>query len=295
MNNRNRFLMLFIGIVAFIGVGCEDRRMNNMVADKVYLNNHGENIQDVFKGDDFVYSLHVIKSGIGQTSGEVSLSLDESALSKYEGKYTVLPAELYKIKSNQITMAASDYQVPFEIVFNVSGIEALQATTELTYAVPVKLSSATIELGAENEILSVIVPHVVTPYLEFKTPGLALTTASISTSFSPAETKFYAFVKTNYHNKSDLEYTIEVDEDALEIYNLEKETTYELLPAEAYKIDPTTFVVANLNNEQAFSYYLLKGKVRNGSYMLPLKIKTVSKYGINLAKSTMLIPVSIQD
>jgi hypothetical protein len=295
MNNRNRLLALLMYILAIFGVGCEDRRMNNMVADKVYLNNFGLNEQDILKGENFIYSLQVIKSGVGQTGGNVTLRVDESALSKYGDKYTLLPAELYKIKSTEITLSASDYQVPFEIEFNVAGIEALQTTTELLYAVPVKLSSATIQLGDEEEVSSVIVPHVLNPYLEFKTPGLAPATASVSTALSPNETKFYAFVQTNYNNKSDLGYTVEMDAMALEAYNLEKETNHQLLPSEAYKIDPATFVVANLNNEQALSYYLLKGKVPNGSYVLPLKITSVSKYGINPAKSTMLIPVSIQD
>lgn len=295
MNNKNRFLPLFIGLIATFGTGCEDRRMNNMIEDKVYLSNSGENVQNIFKWDHSTYPLQVIKSGSGQQGGEVTLSVEESALTPYASKYALLPAELYKVKASQLTMDKADYSTSFEIEFNTAAIDALQATTKLRYAVPFKLSSATIKPGADNTLYSIVVPNLLDPYLEFKTAGLAASTASISSANAPAETRFYAFVKTNYNNNADLTYKVEVDEAVLTAYNLEKKTSHKLLPAEAYKIDPASLTVASLNNEQALTYYLIKDKVSKGEYMLPLKITAVSQYGINPAKSTMLIPVKIQD
>jgi hypothetical protein len=295
MKFKNRLMHLFVLSLTILGAGCEDRRMNNMTEDKVYLNNFGENVQNIFKWDNFTYQLQVIKSGVGQQEGEVALSVDETALAKYGSKYTLLPAGLYKIKTPQLTLAKSDYQVPFEIEFDAAGIETLKATTNLLYAVPLKLTSNTIKPASENQLLSVIVPNVVNPYIQFKTAGLAPATASISTASSPSEVKFYAFLQTNFHNREDLGYKVEVDQATLTAYNLEKKTNHKLLPAEAYRLDAATFVIAGLNNEQAMSYYLIKGKVPNGDYMLPLKITTVAKHGINPAKATMLIPVKIQD
>jgi hypothetical protein len=295
MKSKNRFCQLFICLIATFGMGCEDRRMNNMIEDKVYLSNYGENIQNIFKWDNSTYSLQVVKSGSGKQGGEVTLSVEESALTPYVSKYTLLPAALYKIKASQIVLNKDDYSASFEIEFNTAGIEALQEDTKLRYAVPFKLSSATLIPGVEDALYSIVVPNILNPYLEFKTAGLAPSTASISTANSPAETRFYAFVQTNYHNNDNLEYKVEVDEAVLTAYNLEKKTSHKLLPAEAYKIDAASMIVANLNNEQALSYYLIKGKVPNGAYMLPIKITSVSKHGINPAKSSMLIPVKIQD
>lgn len=290
-------MYLFMLSLTILGVGCEDRRMNNMVEDKVYLNNYGENVQNIFKWDHFTYNLMVVKSGVGQQGGEVALKVDEALLSKYYGsKYTLLPPEYYKLKTSTLTLDKSDYQIPFEIEFDAAGIESLQATTKLLYAVPVILTAGgSLKPAAESQLYSIVVPKVLSPYIEFKTAGLAPSTASISSAISPAETKFYAFVKTNYDNKADLQYKAEVDEAVLAAYNLEKKTTHKILPEVAYRIDAASFTIANLNNEQALSYYLIKGKVPNGEYMLPLKITEVSKYGINPAKSTMLIPVKIQD
>jgi hypothetical protein len=295
MKNNNRLIPFVIGAMALIGAGCEDRRMNNMIEDKVYLTKFGENVQNVFKWDNYTYELQVTKSGVGQQGGEVRLSVDESALAPYAAKYKLLPADLYKIKSTTLQLGKGDYDVPFEIELNTAGIEALKAATKLNYAVPFKLTSSTIAPAAENQLVSVFVPNVLSPYIEFKTAGLSPATSSISTASAPDETKFYVFLRTNYDNRTDLEYKVEMDEAVLTAYNLEKKTNHKLLPAEAYRIDANTFKIAKLNNEQALSYYLLKGKVPNGDYMLPLKITTVAKHEINPAKSTILIPVKIQN
>ncbi|WP_192579122.1 DUF1735 domain-containing protein [Dyadobacter aurulentus] len=295
MKIKNSLLNLLICLPAIVGSGCEDRRLNNMVEDKVYLNDSGENLQNIFKWENFTYQLQAIKSGVGQQGGEVALHVDEALLAQFGDKYTLLPAELYKIKTPQVSFGEQDYSVPFEIEFNAAGIETLQAATELVYAVPVRISSNTIKPAGENQLYSLVIPQVLDPYIQFKTPGLAPGTAAISTANSPAETRFYAFLQTNYHNKTDLQYKVEVSEAALKAYNLANETTHKLLPAAGYRIDETTFTIANLNNEQALSYYLIKGKVPNGDYMLPLEITTVSKYGIDPSRSTILIPVSIQD
>ncbi|WP_165940078.1 DUF1735 domain-containing protein [Dyadobacter psychrotolerans] len=296
-NYKNSLLHLLALSLIILAAGCEDRRMNNMVEDKVYLNNFGLNNQNVFKGDNFTYNLQVVKSGVGTQEGEVTITVDESLLAKYYGtKYTLLPAAYYKVKNSTLKIEKSDYQVPFEVSFDAAGIEALQTTTQFTYAIPFKLSSAgSLHTAVETQLYSVVVPTVVSPYLGFKTAGLAAATSSLSLAGSPAETKFYAFVQTNYNNKADLQYKVEVDEAVLTAYNIEKKTSHKILPSQAYRLDPASFLVQNLNNEQALTYYLLKNNAPKGAYMLPLKLTQVSLFGINPAKSTMLIPVSIQD
>lgn len=295
MNNTNSLSLLLICLLAMVLPGCEDRRMNNMAEDKVSLNDFGENVQNVFKWENSTYQLRVIKSGAGQQGGEVTLNVDESVLAQYGDTYTLLPAPLYKVKAPLISLGKSDYSVPFEIEFDAAGIEALQTETKLVYAVPFRLSSNSIKPAAESQLYSVVVPKILSPYIHFKTAGLVQDASTVSTQNSPSETRFYAFLQTNYHNKTDLQYKVEISEAALTAYNLANGTTHKLLPADAYRIDEGSFVIANLNDEQALSYYLLKGKVENGEYMLPLEITEVSKYGIDPSRSTMLIPVKIQD
>ncbi len=290
---QRRLAQVWVCLLALLGSGCEDRRMNNMIGDQVYLNEFGENVQPVFKGDHFTYRLQVIKSGVGQQSGEVSINVDASILARYEDKYTLLPAELYQVKSSRVPLGSSEYSAHFEVEFDAAAIERLEASTHLQYAIPFRLSSNTLKLAPDQQLFSVVVPKVLNPYIQFKTPGLAPATASVSQTSSAPETRYYAFLQTNYHNQADLQYKVEVSERALTAYNKEQGTTHQLLPAAAYRIDQTSFTIAGQNNEQAMSYYLMTGKVPAGEYMLPFEITQVSKYGIDPQAKTMLIPVKI--
>lgn len=295
MTFQCRLTQVWVCFLVLLGSGCEDRRMNNMIGDQVYLNESGENVQNVFKGEQFIYRLQVIKSGVGQEGGEVSIQVDESILARYEGKYTLLPAALYKVKSPQISLKSSDYSADFEVEFDAAAIQELEAGTRLKYAIPFRLSSNTLQLASDQQLFSVVVPKVLNPYIQFKTPGIAPATSSVSQANSAPETRYYAFLQTNYNNQSDLQYKVEVSEGALAVYNKEHGTTHRLLPAAAYRVDQSSFTIANLNNEQAMSYYLMTGKVPAGEYMLPLEITQVSKYGIDPQAKTMLIPVKILD
>lgn len=290
-----RLVQAWICFLALVGSACEDRRMNNMVSDQVYLNKFGENVQNIFKGEHFTYQLQVIKSGVGQQGGEVSIQVDASILGRYEGKYALLPAELYKVKSSQVSLKSSDYSAHFEVEFDAAAIQNLEADTGLQYAIPFRLSSNTFKLAPDQQLFSVVVPKVLSPYIQFKTPGLAPATSSVSEANSAPETRYYAFLQTNYNNRSDLQYKVEVSESALAAYNKEQGTTHRLLPAAAYRIDQSSFNISSLNNEQAMSYYLLTGKVPVGEYMLPFEITQVSKYGIDPQAKTMFIPVKITE
>lgn len=297
MKYKNRLLYLFMLSALVWGAGCEDYRLNNMVDDKIYLNSFGLNPQNIYKWEGYTYTLNVNKSGVGQQSGEVQLTLDETLLTQYGTTYTLLPSEMYKIKTSKLNLSTGDYQVPFEIEFNAAAIEALAASTKMLYALPVKLTSPnnSLKLAADAQTFSVIVPTVLDAYIGFKVSGLTATKSVVNMANSPAEMKFYSFVTTNYNNKWDLTYKVAVDAEALTAFNTANKTAHNLLPADAYRIDAGSLKVQNLNNEGAISYFIKKAGAPIGEYVLPLTITEVSKNGVNPAKKTTLIPVSIQN
>jgi len=287
---------LLVASIMIWGISCEDYRMANMTNDKVYIGNHGINPQNIYKGGEIVYSQMVIKSGVGQSGGNVSLSVDESLLTGFS-EYSLLPAQYYSFKSSNLNFDKSDYQMPFEIQFDAEGIEELKRETELNYALPIRLISESTSLPlseTEDTDFSIIVPHVLEPYVSFRDPGLGNNISTVSGP-SAAETRFFAFVSTNYHNQQELTYQVEVDEEALESYNAANETNFKILPAEGYRLDEASMKIPHLNNTASLAYYLYKDKVPKGNYVLPVTIKQVSRHGINPVASTMLIQVAIQD
>lgn len=275
---------------------CKDHRMDKMIDDSVYLVNTGVNEQKIFTGEGFSYAVTAIKAGTGRQSGTVGLTVNESLLPEYGSEYTLLPDNYYSLGQNQINFGKADYQLAFDVTFDAAGIRALKASTGLTYAIPFELTTAEASLKpapAPGQSVSIVVPLVLDPWIGFKAPGLQGIASSIN-SGSPSETKFNLFVSTNYHNQWDLSYDIVVDAAALEAYNQANKTTYKLLPAEAYRLDTEALSVPKLQNENSFTYYLLKDKAAAGTYMLPLRISSVSKHGIDPDRSLMLIPVTIE-
>lgn len=288
-------IFLFAGLLPGL-FSCEDHRMNNMVDDSVYLANFGIKEQNVYKGDGFTYPVTVIKSGAGMQGGSVTLAVNELLLAEHASQYTLLPNQYYTLKTSQLQFDKSDYRLDFDVDFDVAGIEALQASTGLEYALPFELAAAGSSLKLTGDAVqhySILVPKVLTPSLAFKSPGLQGVASSVNPS-SPPETKFHVFVNTNYHNNWNITYELQVDEAALSDYNQANETSHKLLPSDAYRIDSQSAIVPPLNNEWSFDYYLIKDKAPAGSYMLPVRISSVSHHGIDPDRSLMLIPVSIQ-
>lgn len=291
---KNLKFALFLGVL-FSLFACDDPRLDKMVDDSVYLANYGVHQQNIYMGEGFTYPITVVKAGVGQQSGTVRLSVSEEIISKYNGDYTLLPQQYYQIRQNEITLEKDDYQATFIIDYDVEGIQNLVATNGNSYAIPLELESINGEIAlADNpdQCTMLLVPQILSPYIGFKSPGLQNIPSAINAD-SPTETKFYAFVTTNFHNEWDLNFEVIVDEELLNQYNETNGTSYHILSADAYRINNATFQIPNRQNESSFEYYLIKDKVAAGNYMLPLRITSVSKFGIDPGRSQMLIPISI--
>jgi len=292
----SRFRNYCLLLCALVALGaCDDPRLDKIVDDSVYLANYGLHQQNVYTGEGFTYPVTVVKAGAGLQGGKVRLKVNDALITKYGGNYTVLPQQYYQIRQGEINLSKGDYRVAFNLDFDAAGIQTLAASTGLTYALPLELESAEQGLSlADNQDLStmLLVPRIQAPYISFRRPGLQDIPSAINPN-SAAETKFYAFVTTNYNNEWDLTYEVTVDASVLDAYNTANGTSHRLLPADAYRIASTTLKIPNLQNESSLEYYLIKGKAAAGNYMLPLRISSVSKHGIDPARSTMLIPVSI--
>ncbi len=268
-----------------------------MVDDQVYFLNAGVHQQNVYQGNEEPIEIMVVKGGTGNQSGTLQMAVEESLLEKFgDKKYSLLPAQYYKLKFTTLAFKKSDNRLPFEIEMDAVGIEALQKETDLKYAIPLSLTtSGGLKLSDEESGYTIIVPKVMKPYLQFKTPGLSPSTVNISLASSANETLSYVFLKTNYHNQIDLTYSIQLDTIALNVYNQTNGTSHKLFPASNYRLDEATFKLQQLNNEGALTLHVLKDNLKKGSYLLPLTITKVGKFGINPEAATTLVPISIQN
>ncbi|MDR3058843.1 MAG: DUF1735 domain-containing protein, partial [Prevotella sp.] len=112
-------IVVFTLLLLFIHTACIDNRMHNMVDDSIYVLKPSYNEVKVFNWEGFTYSFEVIKSGVGQQSSDVKLIVDESYLTSYNLEngtaYKLMPADLYTMKTTQMTLSSKDYRALFPI------------------------------------------------------------------------------------------------------------------------------------------------------------------------------------
>lgn len=287
-----------------LSTACEDNRMNYMVDDQIYLLNPGFNETDIFNWGDFTYNLYVIKGGKGRQGASVEFQVNETLLTEYNaanGKnYKLLPAEYYTIINKQISFGAEDYRKSFQIKFDTEAISQLQTTSADTYVLPCQMSilNATIETADPTRMNSMISPVVKEPYLQLQDIGL-LSTACMLAPEGIDEQLIYSRVQTNYYNDWDLSYTLEIDPSLIEAYNRDHGTTYKLLPEATYEFDKSTWNIPAKRDDQYIKINIKKkGVILSedeylfGDYIIPIRLATVSKFGINKDRSTLLYPVT---
>jgi hypothetical protein len=311
--NKNKAVQFIAwSLFLLLGFACDDDyRMHNMVDDQIYVLKTGFVSEEMFLGNDnYTYDFFVVKSGMGQQDANVELQIDEDLLTGYnlsQGTgYQVLPRDYYTIALKSLTFQPGEYRKSFQVVFRLKDILELQNTTTEHYVLPCRLNvlNPSIAIADPARMSSIIAPVIQKPYIEFDKNYLELLPADLSSGAvtmdkrSAEEIQYFTEISTNYPNPSDLSFTLEVDPDLVEEYNLKHATSYRLLPEAAYRFDQAQWkILANLTYQPLEFIILKEGLYQNnlplyGEYLLPLRISSVSRYEANPEQSVLLIPVS---
>lgn len=291
----------FFVLGAFIfATSCEDNRLDDMAEDQIYLVKSGLQQAQVYNFGSYDFELTVYKSGYGSKEATLEFSTDQTMLNSYNESngtsYQILPSNCYSFKSNMLNMSSSTLSDKYIVTFNTEEVLKLQLAGG-QYVLPLKMKAVNDISLKEAKTDVLLIPEVSEPYLYFTTPGLSQTTA-ISVS-DPDQFNINSQVQTNYKNSWDLSYVIEPDAQALTDYNAEKNTSYKMLPENVFSLDSKTFALnANESTREIPVTIIKKNLVSSegmhmfGDYILPLRIKSASKYGVDPEKSLQLLRFS---
>ena len=139
----------------------------------------------VFNWGTFTYELPVIKSGKGNHSATVRLSVDESVLAAYNETngtdYKLMPDNCYSLKEGSLSFTEDDYRKFFLIDFDPASLTDL-GNDGLQYVLPCLLvtDNADIRIAEEGKAQILIKPSVYQPYIGFETPGIYRTGSEFS-------------------------------------------------------------------------------------------------------------------
>jgi len=284
-----KYITYFQIVAAFL-VSCKDNRMDNIPTDTIYLINSGLQQAQLYNLGTYDYDLPVYKSGYGKTAASLDLLLDPTLLTAYNEangtNYQLLPENCYSLVNTSLNLSVKQVSDKSKVIFNTAEIIKIQQNGDL-YLLPLRITAKNnIELkdGKTNILL---VPKVTEPYIAFETSGFSSSPIAVSVSDSD-QFLLSTKVQTNYNNLWDLNFTIATDPQALTDYNAENNTSYVELPSNSYTLLPNEYTLAAGVSSKDVPFTLIKKNLVNaqgvylfGEYILPLRITTVSKYGID--------------
>lgn len=303
---RNRIIQyLSLAVLLFVSACSQEYLDEYRVDDKIYLNESGLNTPTVFNWGTYTHDVYVIKGGKGFQGAHVKLVIDEAKLSEFNASngtsYKIMPDNCYAIKVSELTFGKEDYRKSFQIEFNPEAL--LQLANDAQYVLPCRMEilDHSIEAADSSKMFALLSPTIQQPYLRLKDTGLMKPGASF-VSGSDDEYVFYTKVVTNYYNQWDLTYTLETDATALAAYNQAHSTSYKLLPEAAYEYNRSSWNVPKKWNEQYVEVKLKKrglisenGENLFGDYVLPIRLASVSMYGIDPGANLLLYVVSYSE
>ena len=295
-----KYFQYFILTVVLLE-SCEDNRMENMTKDKIYLINSGLQPIQIYNFGTCDYDLAIYKSGYGTEEASLEFSTDPGLLTTYNEangtNYQLLPSNCYSVALNTMNLPEAKVSGKYKIVFNTTEILKIQDGVN-QFLLPIRMNALnSIELK-DSKTNVLLLPTVVEPYIAFATPGFPSAPLRILMS-DPDEFSVSTKVQTNYKNNLDLNFTVEVVPQALIDYNMANNTSYQLLPANAFLLHPESCSLTAGVSSKDIPITLVKKSLVNsqgihlfGEYVLPLKIKTVSKYDIDPENGVQLFHVS---
>jgi hypothetical protein len=271
-------------------LSCEDNRLEGMVDDKLYLLKSGYQSTQVFNFGEYQIDAYIIKAGYGDRDAVLDIAVTPELLTAYNASngtdYRVLPENCYSL------LGATDISIPakipsehFSILFNSTQIKTLLQDGK-KYILPLSILAAN-GFPVDSVTGQVLVdPVIQEPYIAFSEPGL--TSVIGITPGDPEEINMDTKVGTNYTNAWDLTFSVQISPDALTAYNQAAGTTYQILPANAVSLKEGPWAMPAGTSVLDVPYTIIRknlvseaGTYLFGEYVLPLKIASVSKWGID--------------
>lgn len=292
MKKRIIFASL-IGLFLF-GTSCEDNR-DEYLSDydtRMYFRNSDLQTQDCYiTGDPTNYTVSIVKAGSDLSAlSDASVSLmDETQLQIYNDEnvtnYSLLPSNCYSLSGDlKMNFTSNDSYHTFDVIFDPSAIYELP---KADYVIPFVLNSG--KSVAETKNLLFVKPNAIVPTIYFEKSGFSSTVLSKS---GPEEVTLELPVIIPITNKWDFGCTVKVDQELLDNYNAMYNTSYQLLPTDAYTVNETFKFEPGAKVTMNY-IHLDRTKLDMGEYVLPLRLAECTQpyFKIEEESSTCLFSI----
>lgn len=284
---------------------CNDSQydLENLVPDAyhkiLYVNNSGKQEMTLYDtNEDYTYPLTVIKAGSDPTLTahvKVNILTQEEVDSEYSAPeavtYKLLTDDSYSLSAKEMDFTSDDRFKTVDISVNSTKVKALiESEPDTKWVIPLKVTSESDSINTGMNELFLQIAGVVTPSVGFVIPDED-DTQEYDNGAVPAIEKKIA-ISLDTENKWDISCGIAVDNDYIATYNDENRTVYQALPAGSYTL-PESVDLPSGTTSDTLSVKIDGSKITTpGDYMLPVVVKTTSKFQIS--ETANVYPIKIR-
>jgi hypothetical protein len=278
--------------------------LDNLVPEQyhkiLYVNNSGKQDLTLFNTDeDNKYTLLVVKGGSKPdltAAADVRVLSQEELDDKYsnpEGvRYKILGDICYYLDATHLDFSASDRYKAITIYLKPQSVKAaVESDPTATWVLPLCLVSKTDSINAEKNEMFLKVTGVIMPTLGFVDASLNLKVYDYGVGASISEKITIGF---DTENKWDVSYELAVDEDYIATFNADSGTVFKALPEGTLWSVPESMTLPNGTTITSLTVSVtINSQLPPGDYMLPIRIKSVSKFEISSSKNVYPLAIRI--
>lgn len=292
--------------------GVDDPEQYSMVYMPLAVNGTMTYDLAIDEAQEEVVSIYANIGGLVKTESDLAVTfrLEKDSLDVYNSRnnteYGLLPEDSYEFKDSVVTIPAGKTcsSAPAVVAIHSANLQ------EGRYLLPVKLVSiegGDYPINEDKSLLYIMVNARILKNSKDYPENYPLVYATsaivgeITTSFDdPLETTvdITAIIGGSEAPAEAVEVTFKVDEEYLETYNEENQSSFRLLPTEAYGFDEgmTVTIPAGSMVSDALSVSLNSESLVGGPFLLPLRISETSggDYGINEHNDMVVLKLRLE-
>lgn len=296
---KNNILIFLVVFLSLFSMACSDNGKDDFLEEFdtiMYFLNSGELCTTFYDtGDRTVYELTINKAG---SNNAAVASVDIAVMSSeelaqyneaYRTDYKAFPEECFVCETGRLDFAASESYKKVSVVLETAKMKEVLADGEGKYVIPLQLCNGTDSINSLKKF-AFIRPTIETPTVGFEEGDFV--NKSLADDDNKKETVIVNLVLP-LENVWDLQCDLRVDEAALDEYNQDNGTNYQLLPSSFYQLTETVSFEKGVKTAPV-EITVDKSGLDYGTYVLPLTVEHVSKeeFVPDAEKKTLLLGIS---
>ena len=296
-----RNTLLLAGSLLLLGA-CDESKydLDSLVPEQyhkiLYVNNSGKQEVTLYDtGESYAYTFSIFKSGSEPSltaSADIYVLTQEELDNEYSDpeavNYKLIGTDCYSIESTHLDFSATDRYKPVTVSLDPENIKSMiTANPDAVWVLPLQVVSENDSVNSEKNELFLQITGVITPSFGFESSAVSVK----EYSYGSAVTEKVA-LGLDTENSWEINCEFAVDDAYRTAYNTKNKTIFQALPDGSYSFqDQMTLSPGTTNTELAVT--INTDQLEPGDYMLPIRIESVSIFGISSTNDVYPLTIRI--